>query len=193
MTCATSFDDGVAGRAPIVVLADGPPIHLRPVTPADEPLVADAIRTASPQTILHRFFTPLRDLSTAELRRLLTIDPAQGACIVGEVETPNGKRIVCGARYVRLGDPAVAEIALTVHDDFQGRGIGAFLLRQLIDRGRADGIRTFVGDVLATNTPMLRLLRGLAPRRRATYTAGVCHVEFDLTDISLSLTETPGA
>ena len=79
MTSSTAFEDGLADRWPIVVLEDGPPIHLRPVTPADEPLVADAIRTASPQTILHRFFTPLRGLSSEELRRLLILDPVRRA------------------------------------------------------------------------------------------------------------------
>lgn len=168
-----------------LTLVSGEEIRFRPVTPDDEPLIAEAIRTASPQTLLHRFFTPLRGLPSAELRRLLTIDPTRAACIVGELATFAGKRIVCGARYVRLADPSVAEIALTVHDDFQGQGIGTFMLRHLVQLGRADGIRKFVADILATNTPMLRLVQRIAPKRRSTFADGVCHVEFDLTDAML--------
>lgn len=163
-------------------LASGEKIRVRPVAPEDEPLVAEAFRTASPETLLHRFFTPWRELPATELRRLLTIDPAREACVVGELTTAAGRRIVCGARYVRLADPSVAEIALTVHDDFQGQGIGSFLVRQLIRLGRAGGIRTFVAVVLATNTRMLRLLQKLAPQRRSTFAEGVCHVEFDLAE-----------
>lgn len=131
---------------------------------------------------MHRFFTPLREIPPAELRRMLAIDPAREACLVGEWAGPVGRRIVCGARYVRLADPAVAEIAMTVHDDFQGRGMGTFLLRRLIGAGRADGIRTFVGDVLATNGAMLQVLAKVAPGRHTTLAEGVCHVAFDLAD-----------
>ena len=110
---------------------------------------------------------------------MLTIDPAREFCVVGELRGPP-PRIVCGARYVRLADPAVAEIALTVHDDFQRQGIGRHLLRLLIEQGRRDGFRTFVADVLATNTAMLHLLQIVAPKRRSIYSSGVSHVEWDL-------------
>jgi len=163
-------------------LASGEELQVRPVTPEDESLIAEAFRTASPETLLHRFFTPLLELPPAELKRMLAIDPARETCIVGELSGPGGKRIVCGARYVRLADPSVAEIALTVHDEFQGKGIGTFLLGHLIRLGRADGIRSFAGDVLATNTRMLRLLNKLAPGCRSTFAEGVCHVEFDLAE-----------
>jgi RimJ/RimL family protein N-acetyltransferase len=165
-------------------LASGEEIRFRPVVPDDEPVIADGIRTASRETLLHRFFTPLRGLPPAELRRMLTIDPVREACIVGELTSSTGKRIVCGARYVRLADPSVAEIALTVHDDFQGERIGTFMLDHLIQLGRADGIRTFVADVLVTNTRMLRLLQKIAPKRRSTLADGVCHVEFDLAEVA---------
>jgi acetyltransferase len=166
-------------------LASGEQIRFRPVRPEDEPMVAEAFRTASRETLLHRFFTPLPGLSSEHLRQLLTIDPVREVCIVGELTTEAGKRIVCGARYVRLTDPLIAEIALTVHDDFQGQGIGGVMLRLLIQLGRTDGIRTFAADVLATNVKMLRLLEKVAPRRRSTLAEGVCHVEFDLADTAL--------
>jgi len=166
-------------------LPSGEQIRFRPVNADDQPMVAEAIRTASRETLLHRFFTPLRGLASEELRRMLTIDPAREACIVGELATG---RIVCGARYVRLTDPLIAEIALTVHDDVQGQGIGGFMLAHLIQIGRSDGIRTFVADVLATNVRMLRLLEKVAPRRRSAFAEGVCHIEFDLADAAL-----PGA
>jgi len=146
-------------------------------------LVAEAIRTASTRTRLHRFFVPLRGLAPEELRRMLTIDPAHEFCVVGELREET-VRIVCGARYVRLTNPEKAEIALTVHDEFQGKGIGRVLMRLLIVQGRRDGVKTFVADVLATNDPMLHLLRSVAPKRRSMFADGVTHVEFDLADTS---------
>lgn len=164
-----------------VVLSDGRRIFIRPVVPSDEPLIAEAIRTSSTRTRLHRFFVPLSGLAPEELRRMLTIDPAREFCVVGEVREQT-VRIVCGARYVRLTDPEKAEIALTVHDEFQGRGIGGVLMKLLIAQGKRDGVKAFVADVLATNDPMLRLLRSVAPKRRSMFAEGVTHVEFDLAD-----------
>lgn len=166
-------------------LASGEQIQFRPVRPGDEPMVAEAFRTASRETLLHRFFTPLRGLSPEELRRMLTIEPVREVCVVGELAAETGKRIVCGARYVRLADPLVAEIAMTVHDDFQDQGLGGFMLGHLIQLGRADGIGTFVADVLPSNTKMLRLLGKVAPQRRTKFAEGVCHVEFDLADATV--------
>src|SRR6266853_1075505 len=63
------------------------------------------------------------------------------------------------ARYARLADGATCEFAITVADAWQGRGIGRKLLALLADSARGHGMRRIVGDVLATNTPMLRLAR----------------------------------
>jgi acetyltransferase len=164
------------------LLPDGRRIVFRPLAPDDETLIAEAIRTSSPRTLLHRFFIPLRGLAPEELHRMLTLNPAREFCLVGEFYEPPIRRIVCGARYVRLRDTDTAEIALTVHDDFQRQGLGRRLMQLLIAQGRADGIRTYVADVLAENTAMLHLLQRVAPRRRSTYSSGVSHVEFDLKD-----------
>ncbi len=112
---------------------------------------------------------------------MLTIDPSREFCVVGELRDES-VRIVCGARYVRLTDPGKAEIALTVHDEFQDRGIGRVLMKLLIAQGKRDGVKTFVADVLATNDPMLHLLRLFAPKRRSMFAEGVTHLEFDLAD-----------
>lgn len=166
-------------------LPDGRRIVFRPLALDDETLIAEAIRTSSPRTLLHRFFTPLRGLAPEELHRMLTLNSAREFCLVGEFNEPPIHRIVCGARYVRLSDTDTAEIALTVHDDFQRQGIGHRLMQLLIAQGRADGIRTYIADVLAENTAMLHLLQRIAPRRRSTFSSGVCHVEFDLEDARL--------
>ena len=67
-------------------------------------------------------------------------------------------RIICGARYVKLR-PGAAEIALTVHDDFQRRGLGAFLLKLLARLAQTEGLRWFEAEVLASNHKMLQLFK----------------------------------
>lgn len=164
------------------LLPDGHWLHFRPVRPDDQAAIDEAIRTSSPETLHHRFFTPLRSVTAEDLRRMLMLDPTRDFCVVGELEGSAPARIVCGARYVRQPGASRAEIAFTVHDEFQHRGVGRHLMRLLIEQGRREGVKSFVADVLADNTPMLRLLQHFAPRRRSEFHAGVCRVEFDLAD-----------
>ena len=64
-------------------------------------------------------------------------------------------RIVALASYVRLRDPATAEIAFAVADEEQGRGIGTRLLEQLAERAAVAGIASFVAEVMAENRAAL--------------------------------------
>jgi RimJ/RimL family protein N-acetyltransferase len=144
-------------------LDDGRRVHFRHVRPEDEPLVAYAWRTASRETLLHRFFSPVRSVAPDQLRAMLAIDRAKQACIVGLISDPDKTRLICGARYVRVSEPDTAEVAITVHDDFQHRGLGTFLLQQLACLALADGIRWFEAYVMNSNQKMLNLFTKLAP------------------------------
>ena len=63
------------------------------------------------------------------------------------------------ARYVRdAHDPHAAEIALTIVDDWQGRGLGTELLAQLTGRARSAGIRRFTALVATGNVATTALL-----------------------------------
>ena len=62
--------------------------------------------------------------------------------------------VVADARFIRdEDDPASAEVALTVADAYQGRGIGTLLLGALAVAARVDGIERFHGRVLSDNPP----------------------------------------
>lgn len=166
-------------------LVGGSSVRFRHVRPDDEPLVTEAIRTASRETLLHRFFSPIRSVSSQQLRGMLAIDRAKETCIVGLVATPDTTRLICGARYIRLPRAHAAEIALTVHDDFQRRGLGEFLLRLLARLAVADGIRWFEADVMNSNRKMLNLFKKLAPDLTRTRRMGdVMHLVFEVSAVS---------
>ena len=146
-----------------LTLKDGRLVRFRHVQPSDEGLITEAISTASRETLLHRFFSPIRKVSPELLRKMLDIDRQKETCIVGLSQSEPKTRLICGARYIKLPKPGAAEIALTVHDDFQRRGLGTFLLKLLIKLGRAEGLRWFEADVMSSNTGMLKLLERAGP------------------------------
>ena len=98
---------------------------------------------------------------------------------MGVVTGSGTARIICGARFVKLR-PGAAEIALTVHDDFQRRGLGTFLVKLLARLAQAEGIRWFEAEVLASNHKMLKLFKNVAPHSSGHWTGEVNHVVIDL-------------
>ena len=67
------------------------------------------------------------------------------------------------ARYVRdAEDPDAAEIAVTIVDDWQGRGLGTELLARLSGRARAEGICRFTALVADDSVAMAGLLRKMS-------------------------------
>jgi RimJ/RimL family protein N-acetyltransferase len=138
-------------------LRDGSKVLIRPVRGTDAPLLADGFARLSAQSRQLRFLSSKTTLSAAELRFFTEVDhhdhEALGAL------SPADERGVGIARYVRdTADPQAAEIAVTIADDWQGRGLGTELLAQLSDRARQAGICRFTATVSADNAAMAALL-----------------------------------
>lgn len=109
-----------------VHLSDGQRIHLRPMRPSDKQMLLDGFEHLSPDSRYARFMAPKSTLSERELRYLTQVDGinhfAIGAIRRHLVSKPEG---VGSARFVRLSDqPDTAEPAVTVLDDFHGKGLG---------------------------------------------------------------------
>src|SRR5690242_9826358 len=147
-----------AGRR--VVLRDGSKVVIRQIRRSDAPLLADGFARLGPESRRLRFLRRKDELSAAELRYFTDIDHHDHEAL-GALDHAAGGGVGV-ARYVRdASDPQSAEIAVTVVDDWQGRGLGAELLAQLSGRARAEGIRRFTALVSADNAAMTALLRRL--------------------------------
>ncbi len=143
-----------------VVLRDGSTVLIRPVCSMDAPLLADGFARLSPQSRWMRFLGAKTSLSAAELRYLTDVDHHDHEAI-GALSVADGRGVGI-ARYVRdTNDPRSAEIAVTIVDDWQGRGLGTELLARLSDRARQAGIDRFTALVSTQNAAMAGLLRKL--------------------------------
>ena len=72
--------------------------------------------------------------------------------------------LVAVARVIRLrDDPRAAEVAMTVTDALQGRGLGSKLLELLVVEAKEHGIERLVAHVVDGNTPIKRLLQKSGP------------------------------
>ncbi|MEO6742143.1 MAG: GNAT family N-acetyltransferase [Chthoniobacteraceae bacterium] len=155
-------------------------VSFRPIKPTDEDLLKELFYSHSPETIAQRYFSPVRHLPHAQVQGFVTLDYRSDMALVGLVPHEGRERMVCVGRYFSDGKPGEAEVAITVHDDFQGRGIGAFLLRRLIGIARANGLHTFTADVLGSNAAMLSVFRKAFGKVDSQLEGGVRRLRFAL-------------
>lgn len=140
------------------VLADGSHIQLRPVTPDDKPLIADGFSRLSARARYLRFLAPAERLSQSQLAYLAEVDHHDHVAW-GVLD---GDSAAAVGRWVRLqDDPAAADVAITVLDEYQRRGIGRLLIGVLAVCARARGVGVLHFDVLAENAQMIGLLQSL--------------------------------
>jgi len=143
-----------------VVLRDGSQVQIRPVRGSDAPLLADGFARLSARSRQQRFLSPKHSLSAAELRFLTEVDHHDHEAI-GALNPADGRGVGI-ARYIRApDDPQAAEIAVTIADDWQGRGLGTELLARLSDRARQEGICRFTATIAYGNAAMATLLQNM--------------------------------
>jgi acetyltransferase len=132
-------------------------ITVRPIRPEDIDLETEFARKLSKETRYNRFLGGGVRLTPELLEKFTRIDFSRDMALIASA-TIEGAEIAIGvARYARLADNVICEFAITVADAWQGCGVGRKLLAMLVDSARGHGLRQIIGDVLATNTPMLRL------------------------------------
>jgi GNAT superfamily N-acetyltransferase len=120
-----------------------------------------AFARLSPRSRYQRFLSGVPELTDEMLAYLTRVDGENHVAIVATTDSLDLKSEVgLGvARFVRLAeDPEVAEAAVTVLDDAQGKGLGRLLLRALAGLAPGCGVRAFRGEVLAENARMRHLL-----------------------------------
>ena len=162
-----------------VLLADGRPATVRPIVPADSERIRTLHGSLSDETIYFRFFTFHRTLSEKELQHFAGVDYLDRLALVSFVDG----ELVGVARYDRPPGRDEAEVAFTIRDDQQGRGLGTLLLEHLASAARARGIRRFIADTLSDNSKMLGVFRGAGFVERATFEAGVVRVTMELDPV----------
>jgi len=132
-----------------------------------------------------RFLAPMPELREPMLSYLLDVDHHTHEAIVAlDERTGEGVGV---ARYVRNDHrPDTAEVAVTVIDDWQGRGLGTLLLDVIAARAREEGITTFQAMMLATNQGMMDVFERLGPVRVIDRESGTVEIEIPIPEVGLS-------
>jgi len=146
------------------VTAEGLEIFIRPIKPEDTPMLLDLFDSLSLKSRYYRFFNPIRSLSHDLIVQLTQIDYDRHIALVALNKVGDEERMLGVARVIAGADRSAAEFSVAVGDPWQGKGVGKKLLQKSIQVGKAYGIQTIHGTVLAENTQMLSLARELGFR-----------------------------
>jgi hypothetical protein len=147
-------------RARDIMAIDGTPLRVRPITHDDRDELVRLFARLSPRSSQLRFFSPIRELSDAQMLRLIDVDHE---CRDALVALNDADEIIAEARYDGECGSGEAEIALTVEDVWQHRGVGIGLARRLMGLAAERGYERFVANILPDNRAALGLVRELAP------------------------------
>ncbi|HEY9870551.1 MAG TPA: GNAT family N-acetyltransferase, partial [Candidatus Obscuribacterales bacterium] len=165
-------------------LRDGRDVTVRALHPEDRHNLEEIWHHLSPRSIYFRFFVPKKELTDKELNFFTKVDFDRHVALLAFL-TENGVEVPVGVgRYVVISEsekPKVAEVALTVEDEYQGLGIGTVLLRHLIDIARAAGVSELSAFVLSENKNMLEVFEhsGL-PMERHLADTGIVEIRLRL-------------
>ncbi len=152
------------GDAERTRLRDGSTVLIRPIAAEDRELLRSGFDELSEHSRYMRFQAPLASLSDKQLDYLTEVDHHDHEALVALESSPEsapGETGIVGvARFVRVNDH-VAECAIAVADDWQGRGLGTELLDRLVERAREEHVDRFTALVLTGNAEALRMLERL--------------------------------
>jgi len=160
-------------------LKDGSRVFLRPIKPSDAALLIGLFNRLSPRSIYMRFLSPLRQLPEGWATRLATVDYVRDFALVGVVREGQDEAIITVGRYASDPRRDRAELAIVVRDDWQGRGLGKFVLARVIDIAKENGIRRFEAVVDHENSIVMGIIDRLGYPHRVRPEQGAYYVEIE--------------
>jgi GNAT superfamily N-acetyltransferase len=142
-------------------------VTIRPIHSTDTVMEGAFVRNLSFETKRYRFFGGVKELSPAELKRLCNVDGCHSMAFVATVQKNGCEAEIGVSRYVESSEQDVREMAVTIADEWQHKGLGQLLVKRLIAYAKSHGVRQLYSVDLADNTAMRELASelGMSVRR----------------------------
>jgi acetyltransferase len=165
-------------------LNDGVTVHMRPIRPEDEPMMAEFHKTLSDRSVLQRYTQAIAlsdRIAHQRLTRMCFIDYDREMAIVVTNNKKPVNEIIAVGRLSRIRGTGDARFALLVSDAWQQRGLGKILLGQLLDVARRESdITKVVGEMLKDNIGMQHICRNTGFTLTEDTATGMLHAEINV-------------
>jgi L-amino acid N-acyltransferase YncA len=155
-------------------------VRIRPIRPSDTDLLLKTFDRLSMESRTFRFLFPKLRLSASELRYFTEVDHHDHEALVAVHRFDNSGLGI--ARFVRhRNNPLAADVAVTVIDEWHGRGLGTRLVTRLMERARCEGVAHFTAMIASDNSRARALLHSVGHASRFLgYDEGVAEYEIPL-------------
>lgn len=134
-------------------------IVFRPIRASDEDMMRRLFYQFSAEARYMRYFSPIIAMPHVKMQPYVNIDYKKTLSLVGMVQQRGIERIIAECRYAYDPDDDSYEMAFIVDENFQGRGLGTFMLKYLFDIATERKIEKLVSYVLPGNLKMISVFR----------------------------------
>jgi len=140
----------------------GQTVRFRAIRPSDVDEMRRLFYRFSDKAVYYRYFSPIKTMPYSAMQEYVNIDYSKAMSIVGLVGEPGAGKIIAEARYILPKSGGFADIAMVVDEQYQGFGVGTYLLKMLMEIAQERGIKGFTADVLTDNKAMWKVLEKLS-------------------------------
>ena len=157
-------------------------VSVRPAQLTDERALQEMWYDLSKDTLLRRYVHQRNSLPRSRVRELLNFDGRFDLSLVATLPEKGRERIIALGRYNTDQATGFAELGILIHDDFQSKGLGSFLLAILGRQARSHGLRGFTGEVPLGNYEALELFQSFGLPVETRTADGVTELRFTFDD-----------
>jgi acyl-CoA hydrolase/GNAT superfamily N-acetyltransferase len=136
------------------LMQDGIEVNFRSIKPTDEPHMRDLVYNLSQETIYYRFMSHQQRFTPRQIQDFVYIDHRRDVAVVGTIPEAHGEQIVVVGTYYLNEKTNLAEVAFVVRDGWQGKRLGTFVFKHLVNIAKRNGISGFTAEVLRENERM---------------------------------------
>ncbi|MFV0436797.1 MAG: GNAT family N-acetyltransferase [Desulfopila sp.] len=140
---------------------DDQKITIRPSKPVDERRIQEHYYNLAKEDVLSRFFCQKSHFTRADIEVRSQTDYVNALSLIAVSGEFGFGKVVGVAEMIRLRGANIAEVAFSVSDEFQGKGLGKLLLRKLADAAREGGLAGLMAFTAPGNQGMIRLFQTL--------------------------------
>lgn len=133
-------------------------VTIRPIRPEDEAMMVEFHKKLSENTVRQRYFAflSLNDrIAHERLIRICLNDFDREIAIVAIIDD----QIVGVARLARLIGTDIADLKLTIVDEYQNKGIGELLLTHILEIAKQENVKQIDARILSENIGMIYLVQ----------------------------------
>ncbi len=147
-------------------------VTIRPAKPVDERRIQEHYYSLPKDDILSRFFCQKTIFGRVEMESRSHVDYVNDLTLVAVVGEFGFGRVVAVAESMKLPDQNLAEVAFSVSEEYQGKGLGRFFLKKLAAVARENGIGGLMAYTFPSNKAMINLFKTLPYKVKTQYEDG---------------------